>query len=196
MTAKKNPAVFLDRDGTICEEVGYLDSVDRFRLLPRSSAAIKILNEQGFKAVVITNQSGVARGYFSESRLKEIHRELERRLREDGASLDAIYYCPHHPLEGEPPYRLVCECRKPNPGLVLQAAKELDIDLPASYAIGDRFADLACGQRVGAKGVLVLTGYGKEEIQSGIEKCEPPPAFIADDLYEAVQWIIRDGKKS
>ncbi len=195
MPDKKYRAVFMDRDGTICDEVGYLDSVDRFRLLPRSSAAIKLLNEHGFKAVVVTNQSGVARGYFTESCLKEIHTELLRQLKEAGAFLDGIYYCPHHPSEGEPPYRQFCDCRKPASGLILKAAEEFGIDLSASYAIGDRFADLACGQRVGVKGVLVLTGYGKEEIKSPKEQWETPPSFIAENLYEAVRWIIQNGKR-
>jgi D-glycero-D-manno-heptose 1,7-bisphosphate phosphatase len=190
-----HPAVFLDRDGTIIEEVSYLDSVERMKLIARSAEAITILNEYGFKTVVITNQSGVARGYFSESRLEEIHDELVRRLRNYGAILDAVYYCPHHPTEGSLPYRKICSCRKPAPGLFLKAAKELGLDLFSSYAVGDRFADLECGQQVGAQGVLVLTGYGKTEIDSLQEKLPSPPSFIAQDLYEAVQWITGHQKR-
>jgi D-glycero-D-manno-heptose 1,7-bisphosphate phosphatase len=189
---KGHVAVFMDRDGTICEEVGYLDSVERFLLLPRSGAAIKLLNDRGFKAVVVTNQSGVARGYFSEARLQELHAELFRQLGQEGAFLDGIYYCPHHPSEGEEPYRKICECRKPAPGLLRKAAEDLDLDLTLSYTVGDRLADLECGQRVGAKGVLVLSGYGKEELQFQKEKWGFQPSFIAGDLYEAVRWIIEN----
>jgi len=189
---KGHVAVFLDRDGTICEEVGYLGSVERFRLLPRSGAAIKLLNDRGFKAVVVTNQSGVARGYFSEARLQELHAELFRQLGQEGAFLDGIYYCPHHPSEGEEPYRKICDCRKPAPGLLRKAAEDLGLDLAFSYAVGDRLADLECGQRVGAKGVLVLSGYGKKELQSQQEKWGFQPSFVARDLYEAVRWIIGD----
>ena len=188
-------AVFMDRDGTICEEVGYLDSVERFRLIPGSGAAIRLLNQRGFKAVVVTNQSGGARGFFSEVRLQELHAELSRQLREEGAFLDGIYYCPHHPTEGQGPYRKICDCRKPAAGLIVKAAGDLRLDLALSYAVGDRIADLECGQRVGTKGVLVLTGYGKEELASQKEKGETRPAFIAGDLYEAVRWIIGNREK-
>jgi D-glycero-D-manno-heptose 1,7-bisphosphate phosphatase len=193
--SKLHRAVFMDRDGTICEEVGYLDSIERFRLIPRSGAAIRLLNHRGFKAVVVTNQSGVARGYFSEVRLQELHAELSRQLREEGAFLDGIYYCPHHPTEGQEPYRKICDCRKPAAGLLMKAAEDLDLDLTLSYAVGDRLADLECGYRAGAKGVLVLTGYGKEELASQKEKWETQPSFIAGDLYEAVRWITGNREK-
>ena len=193
--SQRYAAVFMDRDGTICEEVGYLDSTDRLRLLPRSGAAIKLLNDRGFKAVVVTNQSGVARGYFSEARLQELHSELIRRLSQEGAFLDGIYYCPHHPSEGEVPYRKICNCRKPFPGLLRKAAEDLDLDLALSYTVGDRRADLECGQRVGAKGVLILSGYGKEELQSQREKWGFQPSFIAGDLYEAVRWIVGNAER-
>jgi D-glycero-D-manno-heptose 1,7-bisphosphate phosphatase len=185
----------MDRDGTICEEVGYLDSIERFRLFPRSGAAIRLLNDRGFKAVVVTNQSGVARGFFSEIRLQELHAELSRQLREEGAFLDGIYYCPHHPTEGQEPYRKICDCRKPAAGLLKKAAEDLGVDLTCSYAVGDRLADLECGHRAGAKGVLVLTGYGKDELESQKGKWETPPSFIAGDLYEAVRWIIGNREK-
>ncbi len=186
-TGNKHRAVFLDRDGTICEEVGYLDSVDRMRLIPGAGEAIRKLNEKGFKTVVVTNQSGIARGYFSESTLKELHSELSRLLGRDGAFLDAFYYCPHHPTEGEVPYRQVCGCRKPAPGLLVQAAKDLDLDLKRSFAVGDKLADLECGRALGVKGVLVLTGYGKEELASGPGHAA---SFVAADLYRAVEWIL------
>jgi len=187
---KKNRAVFLDRDGTICEEVGYLNSIHQMRLIPRTGEAIRLLNQKRFKVVVITNQSGVARGYFPESILKEIHAEMERLLREEGANLDAIYYCPHHPTEGSPPYLQECTCRKPATGLLLQAAAELDLDLPSSYMIGDHVSDVECGQRVEAETILLLTGHGQDALNkiAGLPK---PPSYIATDIYEAVQWILK-----
>jgi D-glycero-D-manno-heptose 1,7-bisphosphate phosphatase len=184
-------AVFLDRDGTICEEVGYLDSIERLHLIPGSAAAIKLLNERGLKAVVVTNQSGVARGFFSELRLQEVHRELERLLRLEGAFLDGIYYCPHHPSDGTEPYLGVCDCRKPASGLLLRAAADLGLDLRASYVIGDHHSDVECAQRVGAKGILVLTGHG-ENSRAETESWQLPPVYTALDLYAAVRWVIRD----
>jgi len=193
-TFKRNRAVFMDRDGTVCEEVGYLDSVKQMRLIPRSAAAIKLLNHRGFKAVVVTNQSGVARGIFPEARLEELHAEMNRLLREAGAYLDAIYYCPHHPTEGLPPYLRECNCRKPAPGLLLEAAAHLNIDLPSSYMIGDHLSDIECGQRVGAETILLLTGHGRDSL-SKIESNLKPPAYIAADLYEAVQWVIEHSER-
>ena len=188
---EKNRAVFLDRDGTICEEVGYIDSIERLQLIPRSAEAIRLLNERGFKVVVVTNQSGVARGFFPESFLEELHAELKRRLQEEGAHLDGIYYCPHHPDEGKPPYLRVCDCRKPASGLLLQAARDLALDLSSAYVIGDHFSDVECAQRVGARGILLLTGHGSQTLAQK-ESWTRLPAFIAPDLFEAVKWILSD----
>ena len=152
-------AVFLDRDGTLNEEVGYVNHLDRFILLPRVGEAIRLLNRHGLKTVVITNQSGVARGYFTESLIHRVHERMEDLLRREGAHLDGIYYCPHHPEVGKPPYRQKCRCRKPDTGLVDKAAKDLDIDCSKSYGIGDRGMDLEFAHRMGANGILVLTGY-------------------------------------
>jgi len=190
-TAEGHRAVFLDRDGTICEEVGYLDSIERLRLIPGSASAIKMLNERGLKAVVVTNQSGVARGFFSEARLQEVHEEMERMLREEGAYLDGIYYCPHLPGDPNEPDLGVCDCRKPASGLLFQAAADLGLDLRASYMIGDHYTDVECGQRVWAKGILVLTGHGGESVAKK-ESWLSPPAYIAPDLHAAVQWVIGD----
>ncbi len=187
MKTSNDRAVFLDRDGTICEEVGYLDSVERLRLIPGAAAAIKILNEKNFKTVVVTNQSGIARGYFSEERLAELHAEMSRLLRNEGAFLDKIYYCPHHPTAGKPPYLQVCGCRKPAPGLLLKAAEELGLDLKSSFAVGDKVADLECGRDLSVTGVLVLTGYGRKELAS---HADHPASFVAPNLYRAVEWIV------
>ncbi|MCX5906621.1 MAG: D-glycero-beta-D-manno-heptose 1,7-bisphosphate 7-phosphatase [Deltaproteobacteria bacterium] len=194
MKVEGHRAVFLDRDGTVCEEVGYLSSVEQLRLIPRAGKAIRKLNQLGYRIVIITNQSGVARGLFSESRLQEIHDELKRQLTEEGARIDGIYYCPHHPTDGAAPYLTDCQCRKPHPGLLLQAAADLKIDLKDSYMVGDHFSDVACGQSVGATSVLVRTGHG-EGVLAQRDQWPESPAFIARDLWEAVEWILSAGKK-
>ena len=194
MEPKKHRAVFLDRDGTICEEVGYIDSIDQMKLIPRSGEAVRLLNKSGFKVVVITSQAGVARGFFPESRLEQLHAELRRQLREEGAYVEAIYYCPHHPTEGTAPYLQECDCRKPATGLLRRAAADLKVDLPSSYMIGDHFSDVECGQRVGAKTVLLLTGHGPETLAKR-ETWPNPPSHIAGDLYEAVQWVMRHAER-
>ena len=188
-------AVFLDRDGTLNEEVGYVNHLDRFILLPKVGEAIRLLNQHGFKTVVITNQSGVARGYFTESLIHQVHRRMEDLLRREGAYLDGIYYCPHHPDVGEPPYRQKCRCRKPDVGLVDQAVKDLDIDCSKSYGIGDRGVDLEFAHRVGAKGILVLTGYGKGEWEYLKDQWRVKPDHVSRDLYEAVRWILQPEDK-
>jgi D-glycero-D-manno-heptose 1,7-bisphosphate phosphatase len=190
-----NRAVFLDRDGTVNEEVGYVNHLERFTLLPRVGEAIRLLNQNGFKAVVITNQSGVARGYFPESLVHLIHQRMQDRLKEDGAHLDGIYYCPHHPDVGAPPYRQKCRCRKPEPGLIEEAVKELNLDLKSSYMIGDRGVDIEFAHRVGAKGILVLTGYGKGEWEYWGRHWKEKPDHVAQDLFEAVQWILLQESK-
>lgn len=186
-----NKAVFLDRDGTINEEVGYVNHIDRFKLLPRVSEAIRLLNQNGIKVIVITNQSGVARGYFPESLILEVHQKMEELLRKKGAYVDAIYYCPHHPREGVPPYRQVCNCRKPETGLINKAVETFDIDCRRSYMIGDRGVDIEFGHKIGAKSILVLTGYGKGEWEYNRDQWREKPDYVAADLYEAVEWIIK-----
>ncbi len=189
-------AVFLDRDGTINEEVGYVNHLDRFRLLPRAGEAIRLLNQNGIKAVVVTNQAGVARGYFPESLIHLVHRKMEDHLSKEGAHLDGIYYCPHHPDAGEPPYRQKCRCRKPETGLIEEAVKDLGIDCSKSYMIGDRGADVEFGRRIVAKTVLVLTGYGKGEWEYFGDQWKSKPDYVAQDLFEAVQWILdRESRK-
>lgn len=185
-----NRAVFLDRDGTINEEVGYVNHLDRFLLLPYVGQAIRLLNQHGFKAVVITNQSGVARGYFPESLIDQVHQKMKSLLEMEGSHLDGIYYCPHHPDVGPPPYRQKCRCRKPDTGLVERATKDLDIDCSTSYVIGDRGADIEFAQRIGAKGILVLTGYGKGEWEYLKDRWKVKPDHIAPHLYDAVRWIL------
>lgn len=185
----KKIAVFIDRDGTISEEIGYVNHPERFKLLPRSGQAIRMINEMGLKAVVVTNQAGVARGYFPEWMIQKVHDKMEGLLEKEGARLDAIYYCPHHPKAGEPPYRADCECRKPRTGMIDSAAKDLNIDVKKSYMIGDKITDVEFAHRVGAKGIFVKTGYGRGELELYGDTWTTTPDFIAEDLLDAVIWI-------
>ncbi|MBM9537136.1 D-glycero-beta-D-manno-heptose 1,7-bisphosphate 7-phosphatase [Desulfobulbus alkaliphilus] len=183
-------AVFLDRDGTINEQMGYINHISRFHLLPGVGRAIRALNECGLPVVVVTNQSGLARGYFPASLLDEVHREMHRLLALEGARVDGIYICPHHPEAKEERYRQHCNCRKPKTGLIEQAATELGLDPASSYIVGDRWSDLRCGAAVGAATVLVLTGYGQGDAAYIGPKQAVQPDYVASDLEEAARWII------
>jgi D-glycero-D-manno-heptose 1,7-bisphosphate phosphatase len=183
-------AVFLDRDGTINIEVGYLNHPDQVELIPRAGAGIKLLNEAGLKAIVITNQAGIARGVVREDLLPDIHQRLMLLLAREGAALDGFYYCPHHPEGVVEQYRITCDCRKPLPGMLLQAAGEYSIDLSASYVIGDKSCDMELARNAGTKAVMVLTGYGEKELARHRAAGLSPPDYIAQDLYAAAQWIL------
>lgn len=192
---KKNKAVFLDRDGTINEEVGYLDSLDKLKIIPCAYEAIRLINESGMKVVVISNQAGVARGLFTEAFVQKTNNYLQEIMSRQKAYINHFYYCPHHPTEGTEPYRRICACRKPAPGMLLQAAQDLNIDLTKSYLIGDRFNDMEAAKKAGAKGILVKTGYGEQLLQNGGPDRATPgnkPDFIAADILEAVKWILKD----
>jgi D,D-heptose 1,7-bisphosphate phosphatase len=192
---KKNTAVFLDRDGTINEEVGYLDSLDKFKIIPGAYEAIRLINESGMKVVVISNQAGVARGLFTEDFVKITHEYLQNALRKKGAYIDNFYYCPHHPTEGIELYRQVCNCRKPAPGMLLQAAQDLNIDFKRSYLVGDRFNDMEAGKKIGIRRILVKTGFGQSLLQDdGPDEATPEnkPDFIAADILGAVKLILKD----
>ena len=184
------PAVFIDRDGTLTEEVGYVNHPRRIRLLPRSAEAIRRLNSAGVPAVLVTNQAGVARGYFSAETLRLVTDEMIRQLKDAGARLDGVYVCVHHPTEGVPPYRLDCDCRKPKPGMLTRAARELRLDLAASTVVGDKASDLESGRAVGARGVLVLTGYGQGDWEYRRDSFRVPPDHVAADLLAAVDWVL------
>ena len=188
---KKQPAVFLDRDGTVNEQMGYINHISRFILLPGAASAIRTLNEQHIPVVVVTNQSGLARGYFPPSLLEEVHAKMRRELAAEGAHLDGIYICPHHPEAEEERFRRDCSCRKPKTGLLEQAASELELDLRRSFMVGDRWSDLKCGARVGATPVLVLTGYGRGDREYIGPQQEIRPAKVAEDLPEAAEWITK-----
>jgi D-glycero-D-manno-heptose 1,7-bisphosphate phosphatase len=180
-----HPAVFLDRDGTINEEMGYINHLSRFRLLPPAIPAIRRLNEAGFKVVLVTNQSGAARGYFPAELVDEIHEELKTQLAAGGAHLDGIYVCLHSPEDN-------CVCRKPRPTLMVQAARELNLDMARSYAVGDRYRDIETAVNAGVKGILVLTGYGKGEYDYLRAAQRVQPVLVAPDLGDAVEWILQD----
>ncbi len=181
----KHRTVFLDRDGTIARDVHYCCRVEDFEILPTVPQAIRLLNENGFKVVVITNQSGIARGYFTEETLLLIHQIMQEELARCNARVDAIYFCPHHPDEG-------CLCRKPKPALLLRAAVEVNIDLTLSYMVGDGQMDVQAGKAAGCKTVLMTTGPNQGENQS----LNQAPDYVADSLYKAVEWIIRDLQSS
>jgi D-glycero-D-manno-heptose 1,7-bisphosphate phosphatase len=186
----KKRAVFLDRDGTVNEDVGYPGTYDLVRIYPYSIDAIRRLRQAGFAVVIVTNQSGIGRGFFTEDALVEIHERLVEDLAAAGARPDAIYYCPHHPGSTIPGYGPDCRCRKPFPGMALKARDELGIELEGSYMVGDKEEDIRFGLAIGATPVLVLTGYGKGTLarlrETGLE-----PAFVAADLGEAADWILR-----
>ena len=184
------PAVFIDRDGTLTEEVGYVNHPRRLHLLPRSAEAIRRLNRAGLKAVMVTNQSGVARGYFSEEVLQAVNEALVSQLKAEGAYLDGLYVCVHHPTEGKPPYRAVCDCRKPEPGLLRRAATDLGLDLSRSWVVGDKSIDIIAGRRAGARPILVLTGYGLGEWEYRRSFWPSEPDHVAEDLLDAVDWIL------
>ena len=181
----KRRVVFLDRDGTINEDVGYLSDPAGLVLIPGAAMAVRLLNEAGVMVVVVSNQSGVGRGYYTDTDVEAVNQRLILLLGESGASVDALYWCNHHPDEG-------CDCRKPGPGLVAKAVEELSVDVTGSYVVGDKVSDVELAGNIGAKGILVLTGKGAREV----EKLSTPAAFVARDLREAVDWIIDEMKKA
>ena len=182
------PAVFLDRDGTIIEESGYLDRLERLVFFPFSVDAIRLLNRAGFAVVVITNQAGIARGIVKPSFVDEAHRFIAARVEAGGGRIDGFYFCPHYPSGTVPDFVRVCDCRKPAAGMLTRAAADLSLDLTASFAVGDRWHDVKAATAVGARGVLVRTGLGQRE-----EAAPEPgtqPAAIVDDLAAAAAWIL------
>nr|MBF0220881.1 HAD family hydrolase [Desulfobulbaceae bacterium] len=182
--------VFLDRDGTINEQMGYINHISRFILLDGVAEAIARLNSLDIPVFVVTNQSGLARGYFPASLLDQVHDTMKLMLDKAGAQVDGIYVCPHHPEAKEEQYRLKCDCRKPSPGLLNQAAQEHGIDLHNSYVIGDRWSDLKAAATVGAKGIFVLTGYGKGDYEYIGPGQVIKPDYVAENLSSAVDWIL------
>jgi D-glycero-D-manno-heptose 1,7-bisphosphate phosphatase len=183
-------AVFIDRDGTLSEEVGYINHQSRFRLFPYAATAIKHLNENNWLAIVTTNQAGVARGYFPEEMIQTVHTMMTNELESGGARLDAIYYCPHHPSVGDPPYRVDCDCRKPKPGLIARAAREFSINLRESWMVGDRYSDVELARNAGVKSAFVMSGYGRGEWEHQQASWTLKPDLVAVNLLAAVERIV------
>jgi len=184
------PAVFLDRDGTLIEDVGYLRAAKDLKLFPWTVDAVRALNQAGLPVVVITNQSGIARGLLTEDTVLDVHRHLSSLLTDGGARVDAYYYCPHHPDGAVAAYTKRCDCRKPGRAMVDSAAADLGLDPARSFVVGDKWLDVGTAGAVGARGILVRTGYGAGEEQ------QPQPNvtadIVVDNLIEAVGWILRN----
>jgi D-glycero-D-manno-heptose 1,7-bisphosphate phosphatase len=183
------PAVFLDRDGTVLEEAGYLDRLERLQFFPFAIDAIRLLQRGGYGVVIITNQSGVGRGLYQEEFVQRVHQVIDERVTAGGGRIDGYYYCPHHPTAEVERYRRDCDCRKPGPGMLRQAAAELELDLSRSFVIGDKWTDVQAGKAAGARSILVRTGYGRSS--EAMPKADLRPATIADDLIAATAWILR-----
>ncbi len=179
-------AVFLDRDGTIGEEMGYVNHIDRFEVFPFAAEAIRQLNMVKIPVIVVTNQSGVARNIFPESLVHEVHKKMVAELAAGGAWIDGVYFCPHKSED-------TCECRKPLPGLLRRAAREHELDLAASWVVGDRYADLEMGYAAGGRGILVMTGYGRGEYELHHGGWARQPDALAGNLRDAVAHILQNG---
>lgn len=189
--AGKRRAVFLDRDGTINVEKTYLHKIEDFEFIAGVPEAIKKLKDAGFLVIVVSNQSGIGRGYFDEQAVETLHEHIQTELAAYGTSIDAFYFCPHHPVHGVDHYQIDCDCRKGAPGMLLQAAEDYNIDLPRSFMIGDKLADIEAGERADCTPILVLTGHGKlAQLQpefSAVEKCpdlDGSATFILSQLAE------------
>jgi len=182
-----NKAVFLDRDGVITQDPPhYAHRIDQLALIEGSGPAIKMLNDKKFKVIVITNQSGVAKGFYEEKDIEIFNRGMIGLLKQAGARIDAIYYCPHHPKAEVQKYRIDCGCRKPKPGMLLEGGKRYNVDFPSSFLVGDKWSDIEAGRSAGCKTILVKTGHGLQEYAR--EKC--PVDYIAADLLDAVVNFI------
>jgi D-glycero-D-manno-heptose 1,7-bisphosphate phosphatase len=181
--------VFFDRDGTLIEEVGYLSRPDRVRWYPYAIDALCVLHRAGYAIVLVTNQAGVARGFFDEEVVRAAHRDMASAVALAGGRIDGAYYCPHHPDGTSPEYARACECRKPGAGMVRQAASELALDLARSWVVGDRWIDVQIAQQVGARGILVRTGYGETEAACPPEGVKA--AAVVPHVFDAASWILR-----
>jgi D-glycero-D-manno-heptose 1,7-bisphosphate phosphatase len=190
----KRAGVFFDRDGTLNEDLDALSHPDQLKIIMGAVEAVATVNRSGMAACVITNQSGIARGIFSESDLVPVHDRLTREFAAGGARFDRIDYCPHHPTKGIPPYRTVCECRKPGTGMLRRAAAALELDLRRSYVVGDRIVDIQAAQSAGSRGILVLTGYGMNAM-SECRDAGVTPDCIAPTVREAVAFIMATEKE-
>lgn len=195
---KKEKVIFLDRDGTINEEVNYLYRPEDFVFVPGAPEALAMLKKAGFKLVVVTNQAGVARGYYTEKEVENLHRYINERLKEYGGEIDAFFYCPHHPEHGIGKYKVKCSCRKPETGMLQAAEKLFEVDKEHSYMIGDKLADTIAGHRFGIKSILVGTGYGKEIKRQQTEQQKEVSEYdvYAETLMDASRYILGEEGRS
>lgn len=190
----KHRAVFVDRDGTLIREVGYLSRLDQIELLPRVDEAICLLQSLGLKVVMVTNQSAVARGIINEQELRRIHQVIGERLAKTGAYLEGVYYCPHHPTEGCAPYRVACQCRKPKPGMVQRACTDLGLDAGGSYVVGDQMSDVELAAQVGARGILIdASAFGRQKDRP-TDSRRPFLWRTVEDFWSAAESIGQDLK--
>jgi D-glycero-D-manno-heptose 1,7-bisphosphate phosphatase len=181
----------MDRDGTINEQMGYINHISRFVLLPGAAEAIRLLNRNNYLAIVISNQSGVARGYFPLELVDEVHERMRALLKNEDAFVDGILFCPHYSGGIVAEYNIACNCRKPGTGLIEKACESFEIDMERSYVVGDRYTDMDLAQRSGLKGIIVTTGYGLGEVQYVLPGLPFKPVYIAENLLNAVQWMIQ-----
>lgn len=181
--------VFLDRDGNINIEKDYLYKIEEFEFIDGAKEAIKIFNNLGYLVVVVTNQSGIARGYYDENNVKALHEYLKKEVNKIGGNIDGFYFCPHHPQKGIGKYKLDCNCRKPQPGMFLDAKKDLNIDLLSSIMVGDKISDIEAGKNLGMRSILVKTGHGLEEEKKLGDFCE-----TYETLYEFAKQLKRELK--
>ncbi len=188
----KRPAVFIDRDGTVNEQMGYINHISRFVMLPGAAEAIRLLNMHQYLAIIVSNQSGVARGYYPIGLVDEVHAHMRALMEKEGAFVDGIFFCPHYERGSVPEYSIECDCRKPRTGLIEKARKAFEIDMDNSYVIGDRYSDIELALRSDMKGILVTTGYGQGDIDYVFPRLSFKPAHIARDLLHAVRWIIEE----
>ena len=189
---RKTPAIFLDRDGTIIEQVELLHKPSQVRLFKDSAAAIKLFNELGYLTIVVTNQPVVARGLIGPKEVDHIHAVLIERLAKKGAKIHAVYFCPHHPKANMKKYRMECRCRKPNVGMIIEAAKKLNLDLKKSFMIGDATPDVLAGNRAKMKVILVRTGHGGKDVW----QYESKPDFVVKNMAQAARVVARETKKA
>jgi D-glycero-D-manno-heptose 1,7-bisphosphate phosphatase len=184
--------IFLDRDGTLLEEAGYINHIDRMKLFPWTAEALRKLNSAGLPVVVVTNQSGVGRGHFSEDLVAKVHQKIQEELAAEGARVDAFYYCPHHPTAVLKAYRQECRCRKPAVGMLEEAAQRFKINPRASYVVGDSYRDMQLGFNAGARTVLLMTGYGRGEYEQYRSEWPRMPDLISENLLGAVELILQE----
>jgi D-glycero-D-manno-heptose 1,7-bisphosphate phosphatase len=183
------PAVFLDRDGTLIHDVGYLSRVEDVQWYPWSIEAVRLLNHAGFLVCITTNQGGIGLGFYGPDLVERVHADMSAAVESAGGRIDGLFFCPHHPLAAVEAYRVECDCRKPKPGMIRQAAGRFDIDLDRSFVVGDKMADIGLAASVGARGILVKTGYGPAELERHHGRI-PGAAFVADTVFEAAAWIL------